>query len=88
LFYGCFIVVLWLYYRKTGKKWVQNGYKMRSEEFDRIVFLKNHQKEVGFVKRRGSKKQGGGVKMTRSIFYKIKILFSNFKKNKPFFLCL
>ena len=23
--------------------------------------------------------------MTRSIFYKIKILFSNFKKNKPFF---
>ena len=76
--------VLCMYYLLTGSEWLPNGNQLRSEEFDGIVFLKNNQKGFGFVKRRGSKKTGV-CKMIRLIFYKNKILFSNFKKNQPFF---
>ena len=85
MYYGCFMVVLWLFCLKTGTKWVPNGFKMRRDEFDGIVFLKKHQMEFGFVKRGGSK-NGGGIKCAAYYFTKIKLYFLISKKTIIFFI--
>jgi len=83
LFYLCFIYVLSV-----------NGGKMESEEFQKVndcicadwVLIKLP-KEFGIEKRGESKKSV--CKMGHLIFYKNKILFSDFKKKKTFFwMCL